>query len=181
MLSFRKCEMLGAVLCFSFLFGCGGTVKYDDASLNKIRQNLKYYDVVVREYKIAPEAGEADGVLAECRAGTIDFLREKKVFRSVGKDMAGTDANTTLFVDARIKDYRIVSGAARFWVGAWAGSSYMVLDVKLTNAATGAVVVQKTIDSHADAMGSAWTGGGTDRSLPRDVGGIIGEYVLDNM
>jgi hypothetical protein len=72
---------------------------------------------------------------------------------------------------------RIVSGAARFWVGAMAGSSDMSMRLTFTDAATGTVTREKLLSTANNPFGAAWTFGGSDRSLPADMGRIIGEYI----
>jgi hypothetical protein len=80
-------------------------------------------------------------------------------------------------VKGSVVNMRIVSGAARFWAGPMAGSSDMSVRLTFTDAATGTVVREKLLSSANNPFGGAWTYGSTDRSLPADMGRIIGEYI----
>ena len=80
-------------------------------------------------------------------------------------------------MEPTIDAMRITSSGARFWGGAFAGSSGMVVTVKLIDVATGKCLRTKTISSHNNPFGADWTWGKTDRSLPVDMGNIIGEYL----
>ena len=109
-------------------------------------------------------------------------LENKKTFASVAREKASMKYQPgTLMVKANVSDIRIVHGAARFWGGAFAGSSFMNIDLKLVDAATGKVVREKHIDSSNNAWAASWTGGSSDRSLPADMGKIIAEYVCSIM
>jgi hypothetical protein len=58
-----------------------------------------------------------------------------------------------------------------------AGTSDMSVKLAFSDAATGAVVREKLLSSANNPWGAAWTYGGSDRSLPADMGRIIGEYI----
>ena len=77
----------------------------------------------------------------------------------------------------RILSMRIVSGAARFWWGAAAGRSNVVVELELVDAATDATVRRKTLTSSNNPFGAVWTGGSSDKSLPWDMGRIMAAYV----
>jgi len=101
-----------------------------------------------------------------------------KLYRQVAsKPSEGAHPEGALLVQSKITDMRIVGGVARILVGAWAGNSYMNIDVKLIEAATHEIVREKTISSANNAWAAAWTSGSSDRSLPTDMGKIIALYV----
>ena len=71
---------------------------------------------------------------------------------------------------------RIVSTSARVWAGAMAGSSFVELYLKLTDASSQKIVHEKIIATSYNAFTSAWSMG-AENALPYDMGKIIGEYI----
>lgn len=139
----------------------------------------KYQNIVVRDLAATPEIEkDYQEALKECQANLIGELANQKKFKSVALATSGKKCPPrTLLVQTRVSDIHIVHGAARFWAGAFAGSSYMNLDLKLTDAATGKVVREKTISSSNNAWAAAWVGGSSDRTLPSDMGKIVAGYI----
>jgi len=78
----------------------------------------------------------------------------------------------------KIVDLRITSSADRLWVGAFAGNSFMDVLFELRDADTEEVVYQKVLSTFNNAFGAAWSSGASDRSLPSDLGTLMGEYIF---
>ncbi len=113
-------------------------------------------------------------------SGMLSHLKSKNLYKRVESidangSVTGFKGNT-LIVNTEVADMRIVSTGARIWGGAFAGSSYMDVYVKLTDAATSKVVHEKVISSHNNAFAASWVIS-TDSSLPMDMGMILGEYL----
>jgi len=86
----------------------------------------------------------------------------------------------TLVVEPRIEKIRFISGGARFWAGALAGSSRILVTMKLTDAATGQVVATPEFYQHAKGMAGAWTFGATDNSMLVRSASLALDYLKDN-
>ena len=84
----------------------------------------------------------------------------------------------SIFVDMKVVDMRIASAQARFWGGAFAGNSYMDVLLELRDADSARIVHKKVLSTMNNAMGAAWTFGASDRSLPSDLGTLMGEYIF---
>lgn len=184
------------VVALSFLIAislvaCGGgrAVKSEEPaavqqSAAKEKALEKRYDAVVFQKFDADAKIEADypGAMVECESAAIAALRSKKLFQKVEKEDAGAryDAKT-LLVKPRVVSMRIVSGAARMWGGVFAGSSDMVVELKMRDAASGAVVGEKVLSTANNPYAAAWVGGSSDRSLPGDMGKMVAEYLLSVM
>ena len=115
--------------------------------------------------------------LEQFELAMISYLRKKNVFTEVDQDTGRILDGATLRVETTIDDMRIASSGARMWGGAFAGSSNIVVTVKLVDIETSKCLRTKTISSHNNAFAAAWSGGGSDKSLPMDMGKIIGEYL----
>ena len=92
---------------------------------------------------------------------------------------AGVDART-LRIEPTIRHIRYVSGGARFWGGAFAGGSAVLLTVKLSDVATGEVIAEPEFYQHANKMGAAWSFGATDKAMLVRVASMISDYLQKN-
>ncbi len=113
----------------------------------------------------------------EYQASLLADLREKNRFKEVDKGDS-KDGKAALLVKSKVTSLRIVSGAARFWGGAFAGSSDMSIEVKLVDSKTGNVLREKVLSSANNPYAAAWAFGSSDRSLPTDMGKIVSAYIL---
>jgi hypothetical protein len=86
----------------------------------------------------------------------------------------------TLVIEPVCTDAKLVSGAARFWGGALAGSSAVVMRVRYVDLATGKKVAEPVFYQRASAMGAAWSFGATDRSMPDRMAELITDYTEKN-
>lgn len=174
-----------ALMLVAFLTACGGqsqgtgseTPETAEPFANEAPLDSAYSSVVVAPFEAA-EAVKKDypDALGESHSALMAALIKKGSFQQVNKELQGS-GDGCLIVQSNVSDMRIVSGAARFWGGAFAGSSNMVLDVKLVDAKTQAVVREKRFESGNNAFAAAWTYGSSDRSLPTDMGHIVAEYL----
>ena len=139
----------------------------------------KYLNIVVPDFTATPEIKkDYPDALNECQANLVWALENQKTFKNVARAKSGMKYPAgSLLVQANVADMRIVHGAARFWGGAFAGSSYMNLDLKLIDATTNKVVREKTISSANNAWAAAWVGGSSDRTLPADMGKMVAGYI----
>lgn len=182
------------VLCVLLLFSfsaCGGrkAVKSDEvagtsrkAASSSVLE--KRYDVILfQKFEVDPQI-EVDypGAVADCEKNAISELRSKNLFSKVEREDAGMlHAPQTLLVKPKVESLRIVSGAARFWGGAFAGASDMVVRLKMTDAASGIIVHEKVLSTANNPFAAAWVFGNSDRSLPSDMGKIISEHIASIM
>jgi hypothetical protein len=170
--------VLSLVLLLSFTAFCGGKAVASETKLEK------KYDVLLFQKFIVDPKFETDypGVVSECEKSTISDLQAKNMFRKVERAGEGAvNDEQTLLVQQKLLTLRIVSGAARFWGGAFAGQSEIIVEIKMTDAASGKIVHEKVLSTANNPFAAAWTFGGNDRSLPTDMGKIISEYIVSIM
>jgi len=86
----------------------------------------------------------------------------------------------TLVIEPVIEKVRFISGGKRFFAGAFAGSSRILLRLRLIDAATGEVVAQPEFYQHARGMAGAWTIGGADNAMLARVASLARVYVAAN-
>jgi hypothetical protein len=192
--AFKTTSLLVLTLFLLFVFSaCGGgkAVKSDTAapaasssaasavaSKEAPLGKKKYDRIVFQKFEFDPKI-EADypGAVAECEKSALDATIAKKIFAFAEKEATGAKYDGALLVKARVTNLRIVSGAARFWGGPFAGSSDMSLQMKLIDASTGAVVQEKELSTNSNPWAASWMWGSSDRSLPSDLGKMVAEYL----
>jgi hypothetical protein len=84
----------------------------------------------------------------------------------------------TLLIEPKIEEMKFVPKAARMWVGAMAGSSYVLISMKITEKETGQVIATPMFYAHASAWSGAW-GTGDDSMLTRIASNMAG-YITGN-
>ena len=93
---------------------------------------------------------------------------------------ARLDPVRTLVIEPRIEKIRFISGGARFWAGAFAGSSRILVKMKLTDQDTGQVIAEPEFYQHAKGMAGAWTFGAADNSMLVRSASLALDYLKDN-
>ena len=86
----------------------------------------------------------------------------------------------TLKIEPSIRHIKFVSGNARFWAGAFAGGSAVLMTMKLTDAQSGQVIAEPEFYQHANKMGAAWSMGGTDKAMLVRIGTLAADYLNAN-
>lgn len=95
-------------------------------------------------------------------------------------DAAGSARGQSLLIEPRIEKLKVVSGGARFWAGALAGDSYVVMKLRISEQPSGVLVAEPEFYQRAAAMSGAWTFGGQDKDMMHRIALITRQYLLDN-
>ena len=130
---------------------------------------------------IAPDvAAKADKLEVANRLGRDLETRLQPMLKKWEVSASPEARSRTLVIQVAVNSIHVVSGGARFWVGAFAGKSNVDVDLKLTDKQSGQVVAGERINKSSDAMAGAWSIGSSDRSLPEYVVEIVLEYLARN-
>jgi len=92
---------------------------------------------------------------------------------------AGEPART-LLIEPTISEIKFINGGARFWAGALAGSSAIIMNAKISEKETGKVIATPMFYARAEAWGGAWTFGVTDNLMLDRIAGRLADYLLGN-
>lgn len=92
----------------------------------------------------------------------------------------GEGRSGTLVIEPHLASLKVVSGGARFWVGAMAGDSTIDMDLFLIDQASGQVLAKPRIARAADAMTGGWSIGQSDENLLDYIAGIAYQYLVDS-
>lgn len=95
-------------------------------------------------------------------------------------DAAGGARGQSLLIEPRVEKLKVVSGGARFWAGALAGDSYVVLKLRISEQPSGTLVGEPEFYQRAAAMSGAWTFGGQDKDMMHRIALITKEYLVAN-
>lgn len=85
-----------------------------------------------------------------------------------------------LDVEPYIVQLKFVGGAARFFAGALAGSSAVLMRVKFIDGETGRVIADPEFYQRAAAYGGAWSIGGTDNGMLARIATVVQQYLDRN-
>jgi hypothetical protein len=129
---------------------------------------------------VEPYAGQDPNEEAKGRIQTNLDERVTPLFAKWNSVEAKNAPPRTLKVEPTIRHIKFISGKARFWAGAFAGGSAVLMTVKLSDAASGELIAEPEFYQHANAMGAAWTVGGTDKAMLVRVADLIATYLDAN-
>ena len=160
-----------------------GVSRLEGVSIETVRKEPKvasgYENIVLNPMQMSAQfASDYPDMEDQFQVSMIRHLKDKKAYKYVNaSDLIDHPPNgRTLIADVTLIDMRIVSNGARMLAGPMAGSSYMDLYLKLTDAANQKVIHEQVITTRNNAFASSWALG-SESALPMDMGKIIGEYV----
>lgn len=96
------------------------------------------------------------------------------------KDATGGSRGQTLVIEPRIEKLKVVSGGARFWAGAFAGDSSVVMKFKIVEQPSGKQLAEPEFYQRAAAMSGAWTFGGQDKDMLQRIVALANHYLETN-
>jgi hypothetical protein len=109
---------------------------------------------------------------------------EENLKQSAGTVVSGwaVDAASPqkLVIEPHIENLHKPSGANRFFAGAMAGNSRILLKVKITEQPSGKVVAEPEFYRHANAVAGAWTMGAHDNAMLEKVAALLASYLSAN-
>ena len=159
------------------------TRTHKELDLTRQDQVEKFFAEERPEY-VFLAAAKVGGIVANQEA-LASFQRnlDERVGAWVGERNAAPATHSpvrTLVIEPRIEKIRFISGGARFWAGAFAGSSRILVKMKLTDQDTGQVIAEPEFYQHAKGMAGAWTFGAADNSMLVRSASLALDYLKDN-
>ena len=126
-------------------------------------------------------AGSGANEKARKKIDELLFENMKKPFPNLKRvEKFSTGSTRTLQITPNIKEIKFIGGAARFWVGAMAGSSAVLMQVTYVDGSNGQTIADPEFYAQANAMGGAWTMGGTDNLMLERIEMDIVGYSIGN-
>jgi hypothetical protein len=184
------CRSILALLLILFLPGLAGAA---DTNMEIRLRDAARADVKLLQPPVTPLTAYArvelmpaefsQEVQADGRKAKKASLLASRLADEAGKPVAEWNGRAMpgegkLIVKPTIERFRIVSGGARFWAGAWAGESGITVTLSIVDAATGSVVASPVISKTANSMAGAWSFGSTDNNLINYITATAREYLI---
>lgn len=129
---------------------------------------------------VDPYAGQAANEQAKERLQTNLNERVPPLLAEWNAQPEKNQPARTLKIEPTIRHVKFVSGKARFWAGAFAGGTAVLMTVKLSDAASGETIAEPEFYQHANAMGAAYSFGATDKAMLIRVTDMVTHYLKAN-
>ncbi|MEX2150082.1 MAG: hypothetical protein WD793_07695 [Steroidobacteraceae bacterium] len=128
----------------------------------------------------APYAGDKGKEKARAKIQEHMTAETGPIIEQWNKDAAGSTRGQVLVIEPRIEKLKVVSGGARFWAGAMAGDSYVVMKFRIVEKPSGKLLAEPEFYQRAAAMSGAWTFGGQDKDMLHRIVGLANHYLGAN-
>lgn len=129
---------------------------------------------------VAPYAGQNANEDAKNRLQTSLNEHVQPILQQWNAVEPKNNPPKTLKIEPTIRHIKFIGGAARFWVGAGAGGSAVLMTVKFTDAATGEVIAEPEFYQHSNKFGGAYSFGATDKNMLVRETELIADYLRTN-
>ncbi len=166
----------------SLTWGCVTTVDTPQNTFNPVpASSLSAYNQI----ELLP-IRVADGVQSNDANQRALRKIQENVDAKIGPTLTGWNANPSptsmgkLVIEPLITELKFVSGGTRFMVGAFAGSSAVVMKVKMYDKDSGEMIAHPEFYQRAAAMGGAYSVGVTDNLMLDRIANLLVGYLKDN-
>ena len=173
----------GGVLLFAVLYvlllpTCAIKTEVKKVSLDELRGNLKYENVIFKEFDALADTSSNPHALELCQISAINYLSQTGLFKRVEKESSRSYKEPSILVEGTLTEMRIVSTGLRLFTGIFSGRSYMRMRVRLIDFETSSVIATEELEGAPASMASAYSFGHSDRHLPEHMGILVGQYIL---
>jgi hypothetical protein len=128
----------------------------------------------------APYAGQGPNEKAKAKIQQYLDAETAPIVAQWNTDAAGSSRGQSLAIEPRVEKIKFIGGGARFWAGALAGDSYVVIKVKFTEQPSGTVLAEPEFYQRASAMSGAWTFGAQDNDMLHRIVVLLNHYLQSN-
>ncbi|MCE5233760.1 MAG: hypothetical protein ABFC67_10395 [Mizugakiibacter sp.] len=133
-----------------------------------------------QHFQLAPLQASADAHHESAALERIDANVRQKVIALVSTWESRDPDGRTLRIEPYVSQLKFVGVNGRFWVGPLAGSSAVVMKLRLVDATTGKTVGEPEFFQRASAMGGAVAVGGTDYGMLVRISTVCQQYLKRN-
>lgn len=128
----------------------------------------------------APYAGQEPNERALKKIQENFSLRADPMIRTWNAAADSSAPKRTLVIKPVISEIKFISGGARVWAGALAGSSAVIARIEFVDKETGKRVAHPEFYARAAAMAGAWTFGSTDNVMLIRIANRMADYLSSN-
>lgn len=127
-----------------------------------------------------PYAGDRGKEAAKAKIQGYMTAETGLIIDQWNSDASVNTRGQTLAIEPRIEKLKVVSGGARFWAGAFAGDSYVVMKFRLVEQPSGRLLGEPEFYQRAAAVSGAWTFGGQDKDMLHRIVALANHYLRTN-
>jgi hypothetical protein len=176
---FGRAALATGVLALSFnVFAAAEVGPKNPAPANKLQGYAGYE---IKPVTLAPEeAGKknVDKVVAKVEENIEETVGP--ILKDWNTSAASAANKAKILIEPAIVSIHKPSGANRFFAGAMAGNSHIVMKVKITEQPSGKVIAEPEFYRRANAMAGAWTFGAHDNAMLQKIAGLLANYLTAN-
>jgi hypothetical protein len=137
--------------------------------------DLAYRSILFEEFSVPAEYEKAArGLVTATEDRAISRLDGTRAFTKIARKDATLPQDPYLLVKCTLLNYRLVSKKARFFGGAFAGTSYLTYRVQVSDQ-NGTQLFQREISTENNPIAAAWSF--NDKNLPNFLGNVLGDYL----
>lgn len=130
--------------------------------------------------KMGPPFDEYDANKAAVQNLEANLAERAKPLLAEWNAKPAGDAPRTLKIEPEIGYIRFITGGKRFFGGAFAGDSGILLKLKLSDAATGELIGEPQFYQRAGAFSATYTFGAMDKHMIIRISGMVANYLKLN-
>lgn len=170
-------RVVHAVAIAVLLAGCSTNIKPPNETIQPPKVPLgQYKSIEIKPLKVAHMEGDSGD-----KAAVQRIEAELKSCLAASFNPRSDNNGHLLVVEPAIPDLKKINGAERFFLGAMAGSSAVLLNVKFSDGGTSEVIADPTFYAKAAAMGGAFSFGATDNAMLSRIVNSACDYTRKNM
>jgi hypothetical protein len=159
-----------------FLGACVTHIRPDRTYNPPPKEALSHF----QHFELAPLQASAEAQKEAAALARVDAnVQQKLLALTAVWNAPGTDGRT-LRIEPYVSQLKFVGVNGRFWAGPLAGSSAVVMNLRLIDKATGEVIAEPEFFQRASAMGGAFAVGGTDYGMLVRISTVAEQYLKRN-
>jgi hypothetical protein len=169
-----KCTML--MMGTFLLTACVTHIKPDRAQNPAPSEPLMdFQHFVLEPVQATEEASRETKALA-----SIDANLREKLGATISAWDSRSQGGRSLRIQPRVSQLKFVGVAGRFWAGPLAGSSAVLMKLRLVDVQTGRVIAEPEFYQRAAAMGGTFSVGGSDHGMLVRIATVAQQYLQRN-
>ncbi|HEX5489532.1 MAG TPA: hypothetical protein VFX04_10355 [Rhodanobacteraceae bacterium] len=133
-----------------------------------------------QHFMLAPLKVSGGAAHEEAAVNKISLYMRQRVGGTLMSWENRNQSGRVLEVKPCIDQLKFVGGGTRFFAGALAGSSAVLMHVALVDAQTGRMIANPEFYQRAAAYGGAWSFGGTDNGMLARIATVVQQYLDRN-
>ena len=167
------------LLAAIFAQGCATNIRKPASNPQPAKVKFSNFKDVSIKHVILDEKFAQSGANKKAAAKIDQLLiaEMKKLMPSIKSDKGSKKGS--MLIEPRIEEIKFIGGMARFWLGAIAGSSAVLMKVTYTDTATGKVIAEPEFYRKASAFAGGMYGSADNKMLSEIVKDICNYTVMN--